>query len=72
MLLDKSTPTRYEISINPVGPARRPGWLGTVIILLLLAVAAVIAQRDEGTSTPPRPEHTPSADVRTHGQEIPA
>ncbi|MFI1679778.1 hypothetical protein [Streptomyces sp. NPDC020607] len=69
MLLGRNTPTRYEISITPVAPERRPIWFWVLIILLVLALSAVIGQRDEGASPMPRPEHTQSADVRLHGQE---
>lgn len=69
MLLGKSTPTRYEISITPVTPARRPIRFWVLIILLVLALATVIDGRDEDASPTPRPGHTQTADVRTHGQE---
>ncbi|MEU5688019.1 hypothetical protein DEJ48_10800 [Streptomyces venezuelae] len=69
MLLGKSTATRYEISITPVAPARRPIWFWALIVLLVLALAAVIDGRDEDASPTPQPGHTQTADVRTHGQE---
>ncbi|QES29749.1 hypothetical protein DEJ47_27860 [Streptomyces venezuelae] len=69
MLLGKSTPTRYEISITPVAPVRRPIWFWALIVLLVLALAAVIDGHDEDASPAHRPEHTQTADTRTHGQE---
>ncbi|MET8686325.1 hypothetical protein ABZV77_19125 [Streptomyces sp. NPDC004732] len=71
MLLGKRDHIRYEISITPVDPirARRPAWLWFVIIPLLLAVAALIGQRDDSGNTTPRPERTQITDTRTHGQE---
>ncbi|MCF3119279.1 hypothetical protein IPZ68_06090 [Streptomyces arenae] len=69
MLLRQRTPTRYEITVTPVTPARRPAWSWALIALLLLAVAAILDQPDEGSAAPPRPEHTKGADVRLNGQE---
>ncbi|MFE0138267.1 hypothetical protein ACFWY6_43000 [Streptomyces sp. NPDC059037] len=71
MLLGRRHPTHYEISITPVTPhrARRPSWLGALITLLVLAVAALIGQRDDSGNTTPRPERTQITDVRTDTQE---
>lgn len=69
MLLGKHTPTRYEISITPVAPARRPLWLNALLILLLSAVAVLVSHSDEDNATPNRPPHTQTADDRPHGQD---
>ncbi|MFD6434299.1 hypothetical protein [Streptomyces venezuelae] len=67
--MGKSTLTRYEISITPVAPVRRPLRFWVLMALLVLALAAVIGQRDDNGNTTPRPGPTQTADVRTHGQE---
>lgn len=69
MLIGKRTPTRYEITITPVTPARRPIWVWALIALLLLVIAALIGPRDDSGATTPKPERTPITDVRTHGRE---
>ncbi|MEU8958836.1 hypothetical protein AB0C93_31630 [Streptomyces sp. NPDC048518] len=70
MLIGNRTPARYEITITPVTPTRRPLWLWALITLLLLAVAAVIDQPDQGNATPPpQPTHTQSADDHDRGQD---
>ncbi|MEU4798658.1 hypothetical protein [Streptomyces sp. NPDC023327] len=67
MLIGNRTPTRYEITITPITPARRPIWLWALIALLLLAVAAIIDQPEQGSATRPRPTHTQNAEDRDHG-----